>query len=110
MENRDIAMEFLRRFCAGDIEGLAPLMAEDLRFNGPLRQFRSRDAYLDSLRGDPPEPCGYRVLSVTEGGDHVSIYYEYEKRDRVQTMAQLCRLENQVIREILLVFDGRGFT
>lgn len=109
MTNRQVAIEFLRCFCAGDLDGLASLLADDLQFNGPFHQFRSRAAYLDSLKKDPPEQCGYRVLSVTEGDDSVSVYYSYEKSDRSLTIAQLFRFKDQKICEILLVFDGRGF-
>jgi hypothetical protein len=109
MKNREVAMEFLKCFCAGDINGLVPLLAEDLQFTGPFHHFSSSNAYLDSLKNDPPEKCGYRVLSVTESGDSVSIYYDYEKSDGAITIAQLFTFKNQKIREILLVFDGRGF-
>ena len=109
MENREVAMEFLRCFCAGDINGLVPLLAEDLQFTGPFHHCSSSDAYLDSLKNDPPEKCGYRVLNVMEGGDSVSIYYDYEKSDGALTIAQLFTFKNRKIREILLVFDGRGF-
>ena len=101
------AMKFLECFCAGDVEGLAPLLAEGLRFRGPLHQFGSRDAYLDSLRNDPPEKCEYRVLSVTQDEDSVSVYYDYEKSEGFLTVAQLFRFKDQQISELLLVFDAR---
>ena len=44
-----------------------------------------------------------------ESGDRVSIFYDYERRDRTMTIAQLFTFENQKIDEVLLVFDGRGF-
>jgi len=103
-------MEFLKSFCAGDVNSLAPLLAEDLQFKGPFYQFNSRDAYLESLKKDPPGKCDFRVLSVTESKDNVSIYYEYEKMDGPITIAQLFRFKKRKIHEILLVFDGRGFT
>jgi hypothetical protein len=108
MTHREIALEFVSRFCAGDVGGLEPLLAADLRFRGPLHEFRSRDAYLDTLRQDPPEQCGYRLLSLTESPDAVSLFYEYEKADSSVTIAQLCRFGKGTISEILLVFDGRG--
>jgi hypothetical protein len=110
MNNREVAIEFLRCFCAGDVNGLAPLLAEDLQFRGPFHQFSSSDAYLDTLRNDPPEKCGYRVLSITESGDSVSIYYNYEKSGGAITIAQLFKFRDQKINGILLVFDGRGFS
>ncbi len=107
MNNREIAMEFLRCFCAGDVAGLVPLFAEDLRFKGPYHQFFSSAAYLESLKSDPPEKSSYRVLSVSEGNDSVSVFWDYEKNDRTVTIAQLFRFRDQAISEILLVFDGR---
>ncbi len=109
MNNREVAMEFLMCFCAADVDGLGSLLAGDLQFNGPLYQFSSRDAYLDSLKNDPLEQCGYQVLSVTENEDSVSIYYNYEKSDGIITIAQLFKFKNQKIRELFLVFDTRGF-
>ncbi len=108
MSAREVAMEFLRCFCAGDIEGLAPLLASDLEFKGPFHQFSSSESYLACLRSDPPEKCSFRVISVTEGGDSVSVFYDYEKADETITIAQLFRIDNQGIRELHVVFDGRG--
>lgn len=109
MSNREVAMEFLRCFCAGDLDGLAALLAEDLQFKGPFHHCSSSDAYLDTLKNDPPEQCSYRILSVTESGDRVSIFYDYEKRAGTITIAQSFTLRDHRISEILLVFDGRGF-
>lgn len=49
MTHLDVALEFLDRFCAGDIDGLRPLLVEDLQFKGPLCHFDSREAYLNRL-------------------------------------------------------------
>ena len=46
MSAREVAMEFLRCFCAGDIEGLAPLLASELEFKGPFHQFSSSESIL----------------------------------------------------------------
>ena len=107
MSHREWAVEFVRRFAAGDIDGLEPLLAQDLQLAGPYLQVKSRAAYLEALRSEPPEPCGVRVLSVTDNGDTVAVFYEYEKRDRTLTIAQLFRFSGQRISEIRLVFDGR---
>ena len=98
MSAREVAIEFLRCFCGGDIEGLAPLLASDLKFKGPFHQFSSSESYLTCLRSDPPEKCSFRVISVTEGGDSVSVFYDYEKGDETITIAQLFRIDNQRIR------------
>ncbi len=107
MNNREIALEFLSRFCVADVDGLAPLLSEDLQLNGPLFHFDCREAYLDSLKDSPLEKCGYQVLSVTENQESVSIYYDYEKVAGAITIAQLFRFRDQKITELLLVFDAR---
>ena len=107
--NRETALEFLSRFCAGDVEGLAPLLARDLRFRGPLLESESYSEYLDSLRSDPPERCLYTVLSVTEDPDSVSIYYDCEKADGTVRIAQLFKFSNKQISELILVFDTGKF-
>lgn len=101
-------MEYLRCFCAGDIDGLPPLLAADLMFSGTFHTYGSASEYLDSLRSDPPEKCKYKVLSITEGEDSVAVFYEYQKPDRVMRIAQLFKIRNHKINEVLLVFDGRG--
>jgi hypothetical protein len=80
MSHRDLALDFLRRFAGGDVDGLEPLLAEDLRLNGPNLELESRTAYLEALRPPPPEACKVRALSVTDDGDTVTVSYEHEKR------------------------------
>ena len=108
MSNRDVAIRFLERFSAGDVDGLVPLLAEDLRFEGPLHRFATRHDYLSCLRDDPPSPCECRVLSLTEKEDQVAVFYEYQKPDGAVTVAQLFCFEEGLIARTVLVFDGRG--
>lgn len=108
MKNREIALEYLRCFCNGDIEGLEPLLATDLVFSGTFHSFDSSEDYLSSMRSDPPEKCQYNILSITENPDSVALFYEYQKHGGPIQIAQLFRISGHQINEILLVFDGRG--
>jgi hypothetical protein len=105
----EIAMEYLKCFCEGDIAGLEPLFAPDMKFTGTLCTYHSRAEYIKSLRNDTPEKCGYKVLSVNENDDSVAVFYEYQKPQRTMQIAQLFKFKNEKIHEVLLVFDGRGF-
>lgn len=107
MTKRDIAMEYLRCFCDGDIDGLALLLAPDLKFMGPLHIFTSSEQYLDSLRAEPPEKSRYEILSITENDDSIVVFYVYFKLKQVMVIAQLFNISNGKIDEILLVFDTR---
>lgn len=110
MTNQDVAMEYIRCFCAGDIDGLEPLLATELSFTGTNHTYAyaSASEYLNSLRNDPPEECGYEVLSVTENEGFVAVFYEYQKPKQVMQIAQLFKIKDHKIYEVLLVFDGRG--
>lgn len=107
MTNRDIALEYLRCFCAGDIDGLEPLLAHDLIFNGIFHSYRSSAEYLAGLRSDPPEKSQCHILGITADSESVALFYEYRKPDRVMQIAQLFKISELKINEILLIFDGR---
>ena len=64
MGNQEIAVESLEKYCLGNVEGLEGLLSKELQICDPPSQFWSRQAYLESLRGNPPEPAGYRILNV----------------------------------------------
>ena len=109
MTNREVALEYLRCFCSGDVDGLEQLLAADLNFRGTFHEYFSSADYLADLRSAPLETCGYRIINVTEDVGSVAIFYDYEKPDKVMTIAQLFKVREGKISEVLLVFDGRGF-
>lgn len=108
MTNQEIAKEYLRCFCESDIVGLEHILAPDLTFTGTFHSYHSSAEYLKSLKQDPPEQCGYKVLSMTEKDDSVAVFYEYQKPDRMIHIAQLFKIKCEKIHDVLLVFDGRG--
>ena len=105
-----MALQFIQHFCAGNVDALAPLLADDLQFTRPLLQCSSRTAYLESLHTDPPEPSTYRILGVTDSDDTVAVFYDYEKPSGALAVAQQFRFKDGQIAEIFLVFDASGFT
>lgn len=48
------------------------------------------------------------MLSITESEHSVAVFYEYQKPDRAMQIAQLFKIKDEKIYEVLLVFDGRG--
>lgn len=109
MDNRDIALEYIKSFCNANINALETLLADDLQFKGPFHTFNSSKDYLESLRNDPPEKCQYNILSITENRESVVLFYEYLKSDRTILIAQMFKINDQKIKDILLVFDAREF-
>ena len=110
MTPKNLAMAYIERFCAGDVKGLEELLNEQLRFTGPFLQAESKDAYLEGLTNGPPEPAEFRIMSVTESGKEVSIFWEYIKPDSRGVIAQWCRVEGNCIAEMRLVFNPMDFT
>ena len=106
MNKQEIALTFIERFCKGDIDGIDPLLAPDMKFRGPFYEFNSAEEYLDSLRKDPPDRSGYIILSITENDDSLAVFYDYKKPEGVIRIAQLFKFEDLRISEMVLVFDG----
>jgi hypothetical protein len=110
MTNRDLSIEFIQAFCDGDVQAIAPLPADEFEFEGPFYRFSSREAYIQALREDPPEPASFEVVKVFENGADVCVFYRFTKSTRSALMAQWNRFENGKIAAVTLVFDGRAFT
>jgi ketosteroid isomerase-like protein len=108
MTHRELALEFIRRFCSGDVEGLTSLLAEDLELQGPRRCFRSRADYLEALRRDPPEIARHRTTAIAEGEDTVAVFWDYQKREGTLRITQHFRFRDGRISEIVLKFDAKG--
>ena len=108
MTNRDRALEFLGRFCDADVDGIEPLLSDDVKVSGPLFSGTSRNQYLRALRSDPPERCGFSLVGLTEEGHSVSVFYDLQKHDLTMRVAQLFRFTGERISEIVLVFDPEG--
>ena len=106
MSHRAVALEFIQTFAAGDVASLERLLADDLQFTGPYLTATSKTEYLAILKSDPPVSAEVRILSVTEDGDDVAVFYEYEKPDETLTIAQLFRFRGSEIAETRLVFDS----
>lgn len=109
MEPVAVARAYLDCFCSGDIDGLAGLLAEDFRFEGPFASFASAAEYVDALRDDPPAACRWSELHVFADGRCVNLIYRFEKPGVSTPMSQLFAIHDGRIRRILLIFDGRAF-
>lgn len=106
MTHREIALEYLKCYCNGHIEGLEPLLSPNLKFKGTLHAFDSFEAYMAGLRIDPPLFCRYELQQIVEDQQSVAIFYKYLKPGGAIQIAQLFKICDEQIAEILLVFDS----
>lgn len=95
MTNKEIAMEYLRCFCEGDIPGIEALLSNDLKFSGTFHSFNSAKEYINSLIKNPPEKSSYKILSITKNEDSVVIFYEYQKPQITLQIAQLFKFKQE---------------
>ncbi len=111
MKPLDAALRYMGIFFSGsDLEALRPLFADDLIFEGPFYTFDSAEAYLDSLRDDPPEGMTYDILASFESASSACLIYQFSKPGVQTPMAQLFEMEGGVIRKITLIFDTGVFS
>lgn len=105
----DLARAWLDHFCAGRIDALAPLLADDLVVDGPFHHSTSAADYLAALRADPPRGLSCRVLHAFEAGPTACLVYRLAK-DGVDTpVAQVFETGGGRIGRITLVFDSAPF-
>ena len=101
---REVALAFIERIAAAEVEALASLLAEDLEFRGPLLEADSSVDYLDALRHDPLEPGGFRVSEVDGAGDEVTVRWTYIKPDAALEIEQWFEVKDGRIRRTRLSF------
>ena len=110
MSSIDIALEFLKYFCRGDIGHLSTLISENFVFKGPFVEFDSKESYLAFLMENPPENFQIDVLKTFESGNDVCLFYIFSKPGVHTPMAQYFKFDKGKIIETLLVFDSAVFS
>lgn len=111
MSPLELARSYMEIFFSGErMERLAPLLADDFTFRGPLYGYDSADACIRALREAPAEGCRYSILYEYENDTSACLVYRFTKRDISVPMAQNFATRNGKICSILLVFDAREFT
>ena len=107
MTRKETAISYIQLFCEGRVPELGELLAEDFRFQGPLVSSGSKEAYLASLKADPPGPGQFHLHRAFDDGEEVCLVYDYQKSSGSLLMVQWTRFSGPKIKEIILVFDGR---
>ncbi len=108
MGHGETSLEFLRAFCAGEIDVINSLLTDDFRFEGPLYVCDTRTEYIRSLRGDPPESDStFEVERMFENGEDVCLLYRYRKPQKSLRIAQWNHFRGDKIERMVLIFDSR---
>jgi ketosteroid isomerase-like protein len=94
---------------AGDFATARSLLADDLRFVGPIEEFRSADAYLESLAKLGQIVTGMQPQAVVASGDDVVTIYTLKTTVTDSPVAEWARVKDGKIVEIRVYFDARPF-
>ena len=107
MSPLQLALRYMEIFCSGrDLDAMAGLFADDFRFKGPFFEFDSAREYVDSLKADPPEQCGFEIIQAFENESSACLVYAFRKPGVRTPMAQLFEIAGGRINRVLLVFDS----
>ena len=78
MSNADVFRTYLERFTSGDVAGASELLAEDLRFEGPILQANSRDEFMAGSAMAAAMARGREIHRQWEDGDSVCSVYDFK--------------------------------
>ncbi|KPK55898.1 MAG: hypothetical protein AMS22_02900 [Thiotrichales bacterium SG8_50] len=110
MSPLELAHRYIKSFVGElPLESMAPVLADDLRFVGPWFEFDSAQAYLESLRADPPQAARYEILNAFEDGNSACLIYRFSKPGVQALVAQTFEVRDGKIGRIRLIFDTKAF-
>ena len=108
------AEKYLAAFGNGDIDTIDSLVADSIRFDGPMVQLEGRDAFIQAMTGLAKSwRTTHKRLRAVENGQDAAILYDFVMTEPVQQtvrMTEWYRVKNGKIEEIRLLFDTAKFT
>ena len=96
-------------FKTGDFDQLQQILADDLKFSGPLYSFHTAGNYINSMKTDPPKDFEYKMIKTYQDNSSACLVYEFAKPGVSTIMTQTFEIEHNKIKSILLVFDTAAF-
>jgi hypothetical protein len=101
MDSKSLATSFIECFCKADLSGINALLSSDFQLKGPLYEFDSKQAYINSLEGNLEADANAEIISVISNDNEAAAFYRYKGN----TIGQLFWCRGGEIYETLLVFD-----
>lgn len=105
----ELALKYMEIFYSGKVDELSGLLADDLTFIGPLYEFNTAEAYIQSLKSSPPEGMEYKLIRLYESGVSACLVYQFTKPGISVPMAQMFEVKGGKISRIILIFDTGPF-
>ena len=110
MRPLELANKYMKTVFTGtDLDDLYQLFTIDLSFKGPLYEFDTAEAYIKSLKSDPPTDFEFTMINSFETESSACLIYHFSKPGVSCPMAQLFEISSGKISKILLMFDTGAF-
>jgi len=107
----EIVQQYHGAFGSGDSAKARSLLADDLRFEGPIEHFDSADDYMRSVSKLAQIVTGTDMKKIVEDGDDVVTIYDLHTNTPAGTshVAEWARVKGGKIAEMRVFFDARPF-
>ena len=107
----EIVEQYQRAFGSGDVAKARSLLADNLRFEGPIEQFDNADDYMRSVSQLAQIVTGTDVKKVVADGDDVVTIYDLHTNTPAGTsrVAEWATVDGDKIAEMRVFFDARPF-
>jgi hypothetical protein len=107
----EVVERYKQAFGSGDVQTARSLLADDLHFKGPIEEFHSADAYLQSLAKLSQIVTGMDVQKVLANGSDVVTIYDLHTNTPAGTsnIAEWATVRDGKIVELHVFFDARPF-
>jgi len=107
----ELAQKYIDTFCGlQPLESMEAIFAENLIFEGPFQRTTTANAYLESLRKNPPTGVSIDMEEIFEKENSVCFIYQFSKPGVKTRMVQSFEVNDEKISKIILVFDAKAFT
>jgi len=110
MRPLELANKYMEIFYSGNqIDDLRQLFSNDFSFKGPFYEFDTAEAYIESLKAEPPAGFEYSIYQSYENESSACLIYQFSKPGVSVLMAQQFEIKNGRISRIFLIFDTAAF-
>jgi limonene-1,2-epoxide hydrolase len=106
---RAVVEAWSKALSARDFEQARSLLADDLRFEGPIDTFDRADDYITAIRNLMGMARGMEHQGLIAQGDDVAVFYRLDTPIAVVPVAEWYTVRDGKIKQLRAYFDARPF-
>jgi ketosteroid isomerase-like protein len=105
----DVVDQYNRALAARDFAAARALLAENLRFEGPIDRFQKADDYVKAITGLYGMVKGVEHQATITEGDNVAVFYLLDTPMAKAPVAEWYTVRDGKITHLRAYFDARPF-